>query len=288
MLTTEQLTERKGYIGGSEIAAVMGVSRWQTPLQLWSIKTGAVAPDDLSDKEYVEIGSELEEFIAKRFEKVSGLKVRRAPQRYIDKEYSFMACQVDRLITGTDELLECKNCSAYKAKEWEGEEIPIEYILQVSWQLMITGRKVGYIAVLIGGNQFKWKEIKADEELFTKMREAAIAFWSMVESNTPPMAMAADNSFIVQLHPNAGAEIKEASQDITAAIALLQQTKAQIIDLEATKDEIEAKIKAVIGDAGGIKTPEYTAKWLFVKGSSFVVNKKDSRQLRITKNKELV
>lgn len=281
------MEDRKSYIGGSDIAAVMGVSRWKTPLQLWAEKTGAVIPEDISDKEYVQLGSELEEFIAKKFEQKTLLKVRRAPIRYTDPHAEHFKAQVDRLVTGTDDLLECKNASAYKAKEWEGEEIPIEYILQVSWQLMITGRKTGYIAVLIGGNSFKWKKIEADQELFGKMRTAAHAFWTLVQTMTPPVVEGGDNGFIVELHPKAGERISEASEDLTAAIALLQQTKAQIIDLEVTKDEVEAKIKAAIGDNLGIKTPDYLAKWINVKGSTFTVTKKDSRQLRITKTKEL-
>lgn len=277
------MEDRKGFIGGSDIAAVMGVSRWKTPLQLWAEKTGSVEPEDISDKEYVELGTELEEFIAKRFEKKTGLKVRRAPYHYVHSEYPFMMCQVDRLVTGTEDLLEVKNASAWKAKEWEGEEIPIEYILQVSWQLMVTGRKTGYIAVLIGGNKFIWKKIEADQELFDKMTESAKTFWKMVEDRIPPVAEAADNRFIVELYPSAGPDIKEASQDITDAVALLQQTKAQIIELEKTKDEIEAKIKAVIGEAGGIKTPEFLVKWINVKGSTFTVTKKDGRMLKVTR-----
>lgn len=277
--------DRRNFIGGSDIAAVMGVSRWKTPLQLWSEKTGKVEPEDLSDKEYVELGSELEDFIAKKFEKKTGLKVRRAPKQYVDIMFPFMACQVDRLVTGTDDLLECKNASAWKEKEWAGEEIPIEYIFQVSWQLMITGRKKGYIAVLIGGNKFIWKEIDADQELFLKMTNSAIKFWDMVQNNIPPMAQSGDNDFLIELYPSGSDQIKEATQDIAEAIATLQLIKAEIIEAEKKKDEIEAKIKAVIGNAGGIKTPEFTAKWLNVKGGTYTVTKKDSRQLRITKNK---
>lgn len=279
------MEDRKGYIGGSDIAAVMGVSRWKTPLQLWAEKTGQVEPEDLSDKEYVELGSELEDFIAKKFEKKTGLKVRRAPQIYKNGDCDWMRCQVDRLVTGTDDLLECKNASAWKEKEWAGEEIPVEYILQVSWQLMITGRKTGYIAVLIGGNKFIWKKIEADRELFDKMIDAAAKFWEMVQNKIPPVAEADDNRFMVELFPKAGDQIKAASQEVTDAIAMLQQTKAQIIELEKTKDEIEAKLKAVIGDAAGIRTPEFTAKWVNIKGSTYTVKKPDSRQLRITKNK---
>ena len=275
--------DRKGYIGGSDIASVMGVSRWKTPLMLWAEKTGTVEPEDISEKENVHFGTILEDVVAKEFERRTGLTVRKAPKNYTMPDYDYMRCQVDRLVTGTDDLLECKTCSAWGAKEWEGEEIPIEYILQVSWQLMITGRKTGYIAVLIGGQKFVWKKIEADYELFGNLRDSAIRFWQMVQDKTPPVAEASDNSFIIQLYPTAGADIKEASDDIIAAVALLQQTKALIIDLEETKKELEAKIKAVIGDNLGIDTPEYLVKWIPVKGSTFTVVKKDSRMLKVTK-----
>ena len=137
--------DRKTFIGGSDIAAVMGMSKWKSPLQLWAEKTGRIEPDDLSGIEAVELGTELEDFVAKKFERKSSLKVRRAPKRYICKQFDFMSCQVDRLIEGTDFLLEVKTCSAWLAKDWEGEEIPKDYILQVLWQLGITGRSKGFI-----------------------------------------------------------------------------------------------------------------------------------------------
>lgn len=47
---------RNTFIGGSEIAAVMGLSRWKTPLALCAEKIGLLQPKDLSDVEAVEIG----------------------------------------------------------------------------------------------------------------------------------------------------------------------------------------------------------------------------------------
>ncbi len=72
--------DRTKFIGGSDISVVMGLNRWKTPLQLWAEKTGQVEPDDLSKVERVQLGSELEDFVAKKFERESGLKVRRAPK----------------------------------------------------------------------------------------------------------------------------------------------------------------------------------------------------------------
>ena len=252
--------ERKGFIGGSDISAVMGLSRWVTPLKLWAIKTGEVEPDDLSDNEAVELGSELEDFVAKKFERKTGMKVRRAPKIYQHPTIGIFRAQVDRLVEGTDELLEVKTASAWKAKEWQGDEIPQEYILQVLWQLFVTGRSVGHIAVLIGGQSFKYKKIEADGEMFIKMRDAALAFWKMVEDKTPPMAVAPDNEFIIELYPQHD-EMMQEVEELNDKIGLLMQLKGTIKEAEEQKDEIEAQIKAVIGDNLGIKTSEYEVSW---------------------------
>ncbi len=252
--------ERKGFIGGSDISAVMGMNRWVTPLQLWSEKTGKIESPDLSDNEAVEMGTELEETVARMFTKRTGKKVRRAPKNYEHKTYGQFRCQVDRLVEGTEDLLECKTASAYKLKEWEGEEIPAEYILQVQWQLGITGRKIGHIAVLIGGQKFLHKEIKADPELFNKMLKEAHTFWEMVLDKKAPMAMGDDSSFMIKLHPESDDQLQE-HEEMNDSIALLQQVKNTIKETIAQKDELEAKLKQVIGDNLGIETSDYKLTW---------------------------
>ena len=256
----EKQNDRKGFIGGSDIAGIMGLSRWRTPLSVWAEKTGKVKAKDLSDNEAVELGSELEDFVAKKFERKTGMKVRRAPQRYFLKSNPVFRCQVDRLIQGTDELLEVKTCSAWKEKEWEGEEIPIEYILQTMWQLLITGRKVGHIAVLIGGQKFRYKKIEADQEMFDKMVKAAAEFWSMVQNNIPPLVMGMDNPFMVELYPEDNEKMQQV-EELNDRIALLMQTKGNIKAMYEEQDKLEAEIKAVIGDTLGVKTKEYVVTW---------------------------
>lgn len=276
--------DRKNYIGSSDIAAVMGMSRWNTPLQVWSVKTGKIEPDDLSENEAVEWGTKLEELVAKKFQEVTGMKVRRSPKRYTHKDHKMFRAQVDRLVEGTDELLECKTSNAWKAKEWEGEEIPQEYILQVMWQLGITGRKVGHIAVLIGGQSFKYKKITFDQGLFDKQIQMAFDFWQMVQDKTPPMALGDDNVFIAELHPENDEQI-QAMEEMNDAIATLQTIKSNIGDMLKQKDGIEAKIKQVIGDNLGIKTSEYTVTWKKQQRAEYVVKAAEFRQLRVKKEK---
>jgi putative phage-type endonuclease len=249
---------RRLFIGGSDIAGVMGLSRWQTPWQVWSEKTGKVEPEP--DNEFTEMGRELEDTVARLFTKRTGKKVRRAPKRYVHPEYDYLACQVDRIVEGEDELVECKTCSAWKEKEWHDEEIPAEYILQVQFQLGLTGRSKGYLAVLIGGNKFIWKELAFDQELFDRMVEQAQKFWQLVKKNQEPLALADDNPFMAELHPHSGEELRP-RQELEGLVRDRQFAKEAIEKAQWKVDEIEAKIKQRIGNDLGFETEKFRVTW---------------------------
>lgn len=253
--------DRKEFIGGSDIAAIMGLSRWKTPLQLWAEKTGEIEAGE-NESEAAELGRELEDFVAKKFMKKTGLSVRRAPKIYVHFQHGFLRCQVDRLITGNDdELLEVKTASAWKLKEWEGDEIPQEYICQVIWQLGITGRTKGWIAVLIGGQKFIFKEISFDRELFDQMVEQALVFWKMVKEKTPPMATCDDKETLLALYPTElNDEMLQNYQDMENQIAHRQELKMHIDEMIEEKEAIENRLRQIIGENAGIITEKYTVK----------------------------
>lgn len=270
-VTKDVTQNRHEYIGGSDIAAILGMSRWKTPLKLWCEKTQKLPAPDLSNVEAVELGTDLEEFVAQKFTQKTGKAVRKAPKVYQHPEYPYMVAHIDRLVTGTDELLECKTASFFKKEEWENDDIPQEYILQVMWYLGITGRKVGHIAVLIGGQSFKYKQIEFDKELFDTMVEAAKEFWTMVQNGTAPAVMPNDDETLkdlysdhsevmIELYPQDN-ETTIACQTLEDKIAYLQEVKGHIKSLEDEKKELETQIKDVIKDNLGIKTPKYIVTW---------------------------
>lgn len=271
MATKDVKENRHLYIGGSDIAKVMGLSRWGTPLSLWAEKTGKIPPKDLSNVEAVELGNDLEDFVANKFSQKTGKAVRRSPKVYQHPQYPYMVAHIDRLITGSDELLECKTCSFFKKDEWEGEEIPQEYILQVIWYLGITGRKKGWIAVLIGGQSFKYKKIDFDSELFDKMVESAKDFWQHVQDDTPVDIVATDDETLKDLYSNhseimidlipTDEQTKQACEVFEEKVSYLQEIKMHIKQLQDEQKEIETSVKDIIKDNLGIKTPKYIITW---------------------------
>jgi len=186
MTRQEWLEERTRGIGGSDASIILGLNKYRTPFELWLEKTGQTNVEE-SQAEAAYFGNLLEEVVAKEFEIRSGKKVRRNNFMMQHPEYNFITANIDRKVVGEDAILECKTASAFLAKDWESEEIPAPYLVQVQHYLGVTGYKHAYIAVLIGGQRFVWKDIERDEELIQMIFDAEVHFWNHhVLGNVPP------------------------------------------------------------------------------------------------------
>lgn len=183
IMTVEEMQDRQKWeamrnigIGGSDASTITGINRWKSPYQLWLEKTGQVEPEDISDNEYVYWGTVLEQLVADRFCELTGKKVRKCGMMQ-SLTHEFMLANVDRLVVGENAGLECKTANGFKAKEWEGDNVPDSYYLQCQHYMAVTGCEKWYIACLIGGNHFVWKEIPRNEDDITALIEAEKAFW---------------------------------------------------------------------------------------------------------------
>lgn len=266
--------DRSKFIGASEIASVMGLNPWCTPLKLWALKTGKVAPDETN--EAMEWGNRLEAVVAKKFEDMhKPAKLMAYKKRYVHQGVPYLSCELDRIIVGTEELVEVKTANAWSAKQWDGEEIPIHYVLQVNLQLGLSERRKGWFAVLVGGSKYLEKEITFDSELYDKQVASAIAFWeNNVIADVPPMAMAADNEEnVLSLFPEASTEIvkiedEENMELINTALEHRLEVMKEISAAEQEKEGIDAKIKLIIKEAGGLETDKYKVTWAQSKRTS--------------------
>lgn len=252
----------RDFIGSSDIATILNLNQFKTPLQLWAEMTGEVEAPDLSEKEAVEWGKRLERVVSKKFAENNNVKLMAYKNRFYHKDYKFFSCELDNIIVGTDTIVEIKTTNAWAYKDWKTEdEMPEQYICQVMWAMGISGRKTAYIAVLIGGQRYLEKKVEFDQEFFDDMIKRALEFWQCVQDKIPPMAVGLDNPFIISLNPTHNENIREAEEDVNATIALLLETKNNIKTLIEQKDDCEAKLKQIIGSSLGIKTSQYILTW---------------------------
>ena len=179
------LEYRKRGIGGSDASVVCGGSRYKSPVELWMEKTNQLQAQEAGEAAYW--GTQLEPFVRAEFTKRTGIEVCHKSELLQSEEYPFMLANLDGVCEVPDVgpcIFEAKTASAYKAGEWE-DTIPDEYALQLAHYMAVTGYKGAYIAVLIGGNTFKWKFVERDEELISMLIELETSFWNHVQDCTP-------------------------------------------------------------------------------------------------------
>lgn len=118
----------------------------------------------------------------------TGIEVKLVKQLLQSEEHPFMQANLDGICEHPDYgtcIFEAKTASAYKSNEWENS-IPAEYMLQIQHYMSVTGYKGTFIAVLIGGNTFKWKYIERDDEIIEMLIHLEADFWEHIVNNTPP------------------------------------------------------------------------------------------------------
>lgn len=259
------MEDRKGFIGASDCAAVLGLSRFKTVLQVWAEKTGTVEPEDLSEKLNVWLGNELEEVVAKKFTKDTGKKVHRVNDAYIHKDHDFIRCHIDRKVEGENAILQCKTASAWMARHWEGEEIPQEYILQEYHELACSGYQKAYIAVLIGNNDFKIKVLERDEKIIKQIIQKETEFWEkfVIPKVMPEAISARDSDTLFQIFPNGlmAGEVVELGDKGARLIETLRANQADMKVLEDVIEQNKNELKAMLGESSVGKTGDWMVTW---------------------------
>lgn len=241
-------------LGGSDIGSIMGMNHYKTPFEIWAEKTGQVAPKDISDSIPVVVGNELEETVARLFEKETGLKVRKDNKTYFHKDYPFLLANVDRQIIGQKALLECKTTSVYNRKQWVDDEIPASYLLQVQHYLDVLDYEVGYIAVLIGNTEFLYKKIERDDALIKIMHDKLVPFWeiNVLQKIAPDIdGSKASSEFIKTKYQdklNGFDETSLMNKQQIEDIALIKECETIIKNLTDTKNKVSNRIKQYMGE----------------------------------------
>lgn len=184
MSREEWLKIRRERIGGSDAAAVCGLSKWASAYSVWANKRG-ITPDE-EDNEAMRQGRDLEAYCAERFSEQTGKKVRRENAIIVNPDYPFAHANVDRVIVGEDALLECKTTSSLNTKRFHDVEFPEDYYIQCLHYLAITGAKRIFCAVLVLGREFHVFKLDRDEAEIALLMKKEAEFWKLVESGTPP------------------------------------------------------------------------------------------------------
>jgi len=261
LVDTANLTEeewlawrRKG-VGGSDVAAALGLSPYRTARELYYDKIGVEPVVDGPDKSFTfEIGHLLEDVVAQIFSKKTGFSVFQDRKMFQHPLYPFMLADVDRFIhlpNGDIAILECKTGHYDTQFLWANGAVPRHYELQVRHYMAVMNIDVAYIACLFSNseNDFVWRKIERDideeENIILQLQE----FWTRhvinrVEpklSEKPDLVLAALSRYFGPADKNApsvtvGAEFGPVLESILAM-------RAQKRDLDAKSRKLDEQIK---------------------------------------------
>lgn len=278
MSREEWLEARRKGIGGSDVSAIAGLNKWKSPIGVYLDKTGQ-SPDEDSAGEAAYWGNVMEDVVAQEFVIRTGMRVRKRNAIIKHPEHEFMLANVDRLIVGKKEGLECKTASEYLKGDWEDEEIPAAYLLQCQHYMAVTGYQAWHIAVLIGGNKFIHKKIERDEELIEDLIGIEKDFWfNHVLAEVPPMFDGSDASseLLKALYPQAEplSEIN-LSNDVEQMLDAMDQLAEDIKTAEKQKKEYENQIKNILGENEKGVTLKRIVTW-----KNYESNRIDSKRLK--------
>ncbi|WP_366294323.1 lambda-exonuclease family protein [Paenibacillus sp. AN1007] len=259
MARDEWLKIRRKGIGGSDASAVAGLNRYKSPVGVFVDKTGQVEPDEAGEAAYW--GNVLEDVVAREFTIQTGLRVQRSNKLYQHPKHKFMLGNVDRLILDKGGrglgILECKTASAYKMGEWEDDQVPDEYAIQLQHYMAVLGVDYGYFAVLIGGQKFQYKLVERNDRIIDSLIQIEDEFWNKhVVPGIPPMidGSTASTDLLNHLYPvstpasevilddqQAGLVQKLAAAKEDAAVAT-EQVKRYVNELKSIMGENELAV----------------------------------------------
>ena len=182
-------------IGGSDVAAVFGLSPWTTPLELWLIKKGRMKPPMKDNPDQLEMGHLLEPITAHFYAKKTGHQVLVDTNMYQHADFPYALADIDRKIirkdNGEEGVLECKSCTYHKADSWANDAYPIYYEMQLRFYLAVKDLNFGAFSAMWGNNpdnDMAFPELerdKAKEDMIFDKLDRFI--WSLVHDKPPTM-----------------------------------------------------------------------------------------------------
>ena len=255
MLTEQQLEMRKSGIGGSDVATILGLNPWRTPLQLWAEKIGKLEPQEQNAA--MEWGSRLEAAIFQKFDQEhddyqcsygSGTIRHADKKHYLSTPDGFIYDKI-----GRRGVLEVKTSGQ---QPWD--EVPIYYMLQAQHYCYVLDKDFYMFAVLFRGTEYReYGPFEFDREAYEHQVVPVIdSFWDAVEKESPDGFTPANlNDLNLIVDVDGDVEIK-ADVDMTVLLHKYHLLKSRVDEADAELSEVKLQIAGAMGDASKVVNDE--------------------------------
>ena len=242
---------RKSGLGSSDMPAVLGVSPWVRPEDLFEIKKGRRPEPEESPA--MKRGKVLEAVAAELYQERTGRKLWRSNQTIRHRNYNWMLAHLDRRIVGEDKgvgALEIKCPGLRTFAKCRREGLPYYYLVQLQHQMDVAGYEWGAFAVF---NSELWEmiyfDVPRDQELIDLIHEKGAEFWNLVQTEefypadwSGPLAEPKP----VEIPDMKAQVVTIESAEWAEAVAKLRDAREILAEAEALEKEAQEDIKKLM------------------------------------------
>lgn len=262
---------RKGGIGGSEVAAVLGLSPWSGPHTVWMEKMGLLEDEEATIR--MRVGSRLEPLVIDILAERTGLPARPWAVTLRHPDYDWWTLNIDgityphhpieegdtELRHYVDEVVEAKTTSDRAYGRWLEEGVPLYYQTQCQYILGATGLQSVIVPVLFGNGKFEWWRVERDDEDIQYITEAVGEFWReyVCTGQAPPVdGSSAAREYLVDKYGWAEAgHVVELEADVEKWVEQYEKARRLEKRAEELKAEAQNHLLAAVGTAKAGVTP---------------------------------
>lgn len=238
-------------IGGSDVGAILGISKFKTGVQVWDRIKG-LAPAETERQPWQERGVVLEPIIADRYEQATTRVLGVPTDTYWHPGYAMLHANPDRIIfhDGPNGILEIKCLGTWTFRETQERGVSPEYYAQLQHYLFVTGLEWGSFAIF---NADQWKllsvDVGRDDAWLAEAVPKLLDWWqTYVEAGVRPPLTLTDQPLWPAARVGAEAVDWTGRADFNQAVADLKAAREQAKLAEHLRTLAENRVKTLMGE----------------------------------------
>lgn len=253
-LEPQPMPDRRSFLGGSDVAAVLGLSPWRSPVDVWMEKTGRIDPAAGVSTEKAQIllrGKKLEPYVIdmglhKLRERGHQVELLARNQRYTHPAYPWLQVEIDAefLLDGEHINVDAKTVTGFARSKWgedDSEDVPMDYAAQFMTGLNVTGRRRCLVLALIGLDDVMTFWVHRDDETFDWIMRDLVTFWTVnvQQDKAPEPIRLAD---VRTLNPRDNGRTVEATPALAEMVERIRRLGIEARMRTAERDELKLEV----------------------------------------------
>ena len=230
---------RSNRIGGSEVGAIVGASKYESAYSLWAKKLGLIS-DEVAENEFMYWGRALEPVVIDRFQRDHPeLRLLRDVGTWVHRERDYHLANPDAIyqkLDGSYGVLEIK--TARYSDDWQ-DGVPQYYMTQVQWYLSCFGFSEAFVAVLFAGSEYREFFIRAEPMWQESDLERVQNFRECLRLEQKPAWDGAEATVMAvrqqhqDIDPKSQVELGELGLHYSSSLDDLETAKSKVNELQA-------------------------------------------------------